>query len=146
MVMLGTLVLLLVIPTATFIAVALSSGLSMSDTLNALATRFSAKRVNIAMSTALGLFPWLLLLAFLGIRRLLKLPPSKSTTYAAVGSVPAILIALFVNLEYWPTFLPQQTYAGFPHGLEFVIGPGVFAPIGLLIAIIMAWLATRMRK
>ena len=54
-----------------------------------------------------------------------------------------LLVSLYVNLEYWPTFLPDRQYAGFPHGLEFIIGPGVFAPIGLVIALLVTWLTVR---
>ncbi len=138
-----TSILLIIIPPVVFFLVAVTSGLSISDTLAALVSRYQNKRMNLLLASAASFFPVLLLLFFLGVRRLLKKSAQKSALYAAIGVLPAILVALFVNLEYWPTFLPNQTYAGFPHGLEFVIGPGVFAPIGLAIAVFIVWLMTR---
>lgn len=57
--------------------------------------------------------------------------------------VVTLLVCLFVNLEFWPKFLPARQFLGFPHGLEFVIGPLFFAPIGVGVGCFAAWLIRR---
>ncbi|NNE09207.1 MAG: hypothetical protein HKN20_11655, partial [Gemmatimonadetes bacterium] len=47
------------------------------------------------------------------------------------------------NFDFWPAFLPSRVYPGFPHGLEFIIGPGVFAPIGMLLGVLTVWVSQR---
>jgi hypothetical protein len=63
--------------------------------------------------------------------------------YALCSSLPIVLVTVFVHLEYWPSWLPARQFLGFPHGLEFVIGPFVFAPVGVLLGYVTAWLIAR---
>jgi len=134
---------LLIIPPVVFAAVALHSGMSIGDALAALTEQYQASRLNLLVTSLVGLFPMLLLLVFLGVRRLLKKPPQANVMYAIAGVLPPVLVTVFIHFEFWPTFLPGRTYPGFPHGLEFIIGPAVFAPVGMLIALVFAWLFVR---
>jgi hypothetical protein len=65
--------------------------------------------------------------------------------YALGGAVPIMLVTAFVNYEFWPRYVPSRAFLGFPHGLEFVIGPLFFAPVGVLIWLIVVWILLRTR-
>ena len=142
-VVLATGVLVLIIPPLVFLIVGLHSGMAPGDAVSALGAQYAAKRVNMAVISALNLFPLLLLAGFLGLRRALGRDAGKASLYALTGAVPVLAVTAFVNFEYWPTFLPARTYAGFPHGLELILGPGAFAPAGLMLTLLVVWLATR---
>lgn len=137
--------LLLAVPSIVFTLVAFSAGMNPADTCTALWEQFTAERHNLAVVSLLGLFPLLLLAAFLGLRALFVKTTDGLAIYAFGGMLPIFAVALFVNLEFWPVFLPERRFAGFPHGLEFIIGPGVFAPVGMVAGIIVVWLSLRMR-
>jgi hypothetical protein len=51
-----------------------------------------------------------------------------------------------VNVEYWTAFLPNRTFLGLPHGLEFIIGRGVFAPIGMLAGLAVVAVVRRIQS
>jgi uncharacterized membrane-anchored protein len=59
------------------------------------------------------------------------------------GLVAILVVLVWINLQFWPLFLPERTYPGFPHGLGFIIGPVFFAPV--LMALVMGgvWLVLR---
>ncbi len=136
-VLLASALLLLAIPPLVFLSVALSSGMSLSETSGALVAQYTAARVNLAVCTALGLAPLLLLAGLLWIRRRRRPSASGPPLYAIGGALPIVGVAIFVNFEYWTAYLPNRTFLGFPHGLEFIIGPGVFAPIGMLAGVVV---------
>jgi hypothetical protein len=145
-ILLASALLLLAIPPLVFVLVALTSGMSPADTAGALAAQYAASSVNLTVSSGLGLVPLLLLTVVLWIRRRLRAPTEGPPLYAIGGALPILAVAIFVNLEYWTAFLPNRKFLGFPHGLEFVIGPGVFAPIGMLAGLAIVAVLRRIRS
>jgi hypothetical protein len=131
-ILLASALLLLAIPPFVFVLVGLTSGMSPADTAGALSAQYGAESVNLAVCSGLGLVPLLLLAGVLWIRRRLRPSAEGPLLYAIGGALPILAVAVFVNVEYWTAFLPDRTFLGFPHGLEFIIGPGIFAPIGML--------------
>lgn len=138
----GGLLLLLVSP-LVFVLVAMSSGMSASETAAAVVDQYRSDRVNLLVSGLLSFFPMLLLAVILGIARRFSMKPENTVIYALGGVLPIVLVSIFVNFEYWPAFLPERVYPGFPHGLEFVIGPLAFAPAGMLLGLVIAWASLR---
>jgi hypothetical protein len=136
--------LLLAIPPLVFVLVALISGMSPADTAGALVAQYAAARVNLAVCSGLGLVPLLLLAVVLWIRRRRRPSAEGPPLYAIGGALPILAVAVFVNVEYWTAFLPNRTFPGFPHGLEFIIGPGIFAPIGMLAGLAVVAVMRRM--
>lgn len=135
--MLASALLLLAIPPLVFLSVALTNGMSLTETSGALVAQYTASRVNLAVCTALGMAPLLLLAVLLWIHRRRRPSADGPPLYAIGAALPIVAVAVFVNLEYWTAYLPNRTFLGFPHGLEFIIGPGVFAPIGMLAGLIV---------
>ncbi|MEM8981445.1 MAG: hypothetical protein AAGC71_00370 [Pseudomonadota bacterium] len=138
--------LLTVLPPFIFSVVALTAGMTVGETLTSVAEQYSRPRVNLAVLTALGFVPLLLLGVWLAGRRLLIGTWQGAGAYAWSASVATLLIVVFMHSEYWPTYLPARVPAGFPHGLEFTIGPFVFGPIAVVISCIAVALYRRSRK
>ena len=126
-ILLASAALLLAIPPIVFVLAALNSGMSPTDTSGAIIAQYAAPRLNLAVCSGLGLVPLLLLAVALWIRRRLRPSADDPPIYAIGGALPILAVALFVNVEYWTAFLPNRVLLGFPHGLEFIIGPGIFA-------------------
>ena len=141
--MAGAALLLLLIPPGVFLASGLGAGMGMHGVFDALVDQYAAERTNLAVISVLGAAPLLLLLLALGIRRLVRKSWDDTAIYAVGGALPVLAVSLIVNLQYWPKYLPERTFLGFPHGLEFIIGPGVFAPIGMVIGVAVVWIARR---
>lgn len=131
--------LLLVIPTLVFVASGLIRGMNLSSVVSALTEQFLADKTNLFVVSLLGLLPLMLTALLLGVRKLIRKTWDGSVAYAWGGVLPAVAVAIFVNMEYWPKYLPARQFLGFPHGLEFVIGPFVFAPIGVLLGFLVVW-------
>ncbi len=138
-----TTVVLLFIPTLVFVVVALLKGLAFGDTLAALADQLTSDHINLVVISVLSAMPMLLVAISLWVRRFIRKTWEGTETYTLCGALPIIAVALFVNLEYWPTYLPEREFLGFPHGLEFIIGPGLFAPVAMLIGFCVAWIVRR---
>lgn len=132
-------VLLLIIPALVFIVSGLIRGMDASTVSSALGEQYTADKTNLFVVSLLGLLPLLLTALLLGVRKLVRKTWDGSAAYAWGGVVPAVAVALFVNMEYWPKYLPARQFLGFPHGLEFVMGPFVFAPIGVLLGFLFVW-------
>lgn len=133
----------LAIPPTVFLWAALSAGLGIGESVSALAAQYTAPRQNLLVCGAVGLFPLALLAVALWIIRRWA-PASKIRPVLALGGlVPLLAVLVWVNLDFWPHFLPSRTYPGFPHGLGFIIGPAFFAPPAMLIGMLLAWLASR---
>jgi hypothetical protein len=145
LVLLASAVSLLLIPSVIFVSAGVSEGMSLSQTFAALVEQFSADRNNLGTISALGLLPWALLALFLGIVRRVTRSSAGLTAYAVGGAIPIIVVIAFVNLEFWPAFLPARVFLGFPHGLEFVIGPLFFAPVGIGVGFLAVWISRRRR-
>ncbi len=131
------------IPPAVFLWAAYGAGLTTGETMSALAAQYVAPRQNLLVCGALGLFPLALLAGVLWLLRRLA-PSSKIRPALALGGlVPVLVVLVWVNVDFWPLFLPSRTYPGFPHGLGFIIGPGFFAPVAMAIGMLASWLVSR---
>lgn len=129
-------------PFAVFAATGLLSGMGVGGTIEALVEQTRADRQNPLVTGVLGLFPLLLLLAILWVCRRFDREGRWLGTagWAALGAI--LLILVWVNAEFWSSFLPERAFLGFPHGLELVIGPLFFAPIaatvvGVVVALVL---------
>ena len=136
-------VTLLLLPALLFLASALYRGMGIAGGFGALIDQYAADRTNLTVITLLGLVPLLLIMLLLGIRRVIRKTWQGSAVYAVGGVIPVVAVMAFVHLQYWPSYLPNRQFLGFPHGLEFVIGPLVFAPIGVVIGCVVARLTAR---
>lgn len=134
------------VPTVVFTICALASGLSVTETASALAEQLATRRQNLAICGGLGIFPSLLLLGGLWLHRRFG-GEERARRAMAWGGLAAILgVLAWVNFQFWPLFLPERTYPGFPHGLEFVIGPLFFAPVAALFGVAIGWAAQKGKR
>lgn len=131
------------IPPLVFLVAAFAAGLGMGESVEALVAQYGAARQNLLVCSALGLVPLAVLALALWLTR--RLAPQIRQTMAVTGLLPILAVVAWVHWDFWPLFLPERTYPGFPHGLGFVIGPVFFAPVGLAIGLLIGWLATRSR-
>ncbi len=135
--------LLLLIPPVVFFVHGVAGGMGAVGTLAALAEQYTMRRNNLAVVSLLGALPLTLLPLVLWLRKRLRSSRTDAAVYALGGALPILAVAVFVNHEYWSRFLPARQFLGFPHGLEFIIGPFVYAPIGILIGLSITWLLRR---
>jgi hypothetical protein len=132
----------LLLPSAVFLLTALANVMSA---LEALAEQLTAERYNLRNISLLNLLPCALLALLVGVRwRFAR--ATRRPLYAVCGAVPIVLVTGYLNIEFWSSYLPSRAFLGFPHGLEFVIGPLFFAPIGVAIAIVVVWGVLRARS
>lgn len=139
----GSLIFLLLLPPCVFGMHGILGGLSVSETLAALFDQYTADRANLVIVTLLGILPLLLLVLIFWIRRRFWKTRDSEHAYAVGGVLPIVAVALLSNHEYWSVFLPSREFPGFPHGLEFIIGAFIFAPIGVAVGIAVSWLLLR---
>ncbi len=126
-----------VIPPLVFIFVALLESMSFADTLFALSEQYISRRQNLLVCGLLGLFPLALMGCTLWAHRRFGGDQSFRPALLMGGFIPIILILLWANIEYWPDFLPSRVYPGFPHGLELMLAPIFFAPVGMLLGMLV---------
>jgi hypothetical protein len=131
------------IPPVVFFIVALGSGLDVGAAVEALVAQYREPRQNLFVVAIPGLFPLLLLAIGLWIARRIDAARGRRPALALFGLAPILAVLVWVNFQFWPLFLPERTYPGFPHGLEFVIGPGLFAPVGMVVGLVVGWWAVR---
>jgi hypothetical protein len=131
------------IPPVVFLVVALGSGLDVGAAVEALVAQYREPRQNLFVVAIPGLFPLLLLAIGLWIARRIDAARGRRPALALFGLAPILAVLVWVNFQFWPLFLPERTYPGFPHGLEFVIGPGLFAPVGMVVGLVVGWWAVR---
>ncbi len=131
------------IPPFIFLWAALAAGLGIGESLAAMVAQYTAERQNLLVCSAIGLFPLALLAVGLWIGK--RLAPEAQQAMALTGLLPILAVLVWVNRDFWPLFLPSRTYPGFPHGLGFVIGPLIFAPIGMLVGLLLGWWVARSR-
>lgn len=141
----ATALLTFCVPSAVFLLVALAEGMSLPEATGALAEQFVSESHNLRGISLLSLLPCLLLALLVGVRwRFAR--ADRRPLYAVSGAVPIVLVTAFVNYEFWSRYLPSRAFLGFPHGIELVIGPLFFAPIGVVIALLVAWGVLRVRS
>jgi hypothetical protein len=130
--LIATLVAPLLLPAVVYCLVALGAGLGVSATLKALVDQTGGEKNSLALISALGLAPAMLLLVL--VRALRWFDPRDAWRIASGwGGLTAILLVLaWANFEAWPHFLPGRNYPGWPHGLELVIAPLFFAPVAMV--------------
>ncbi|MCA9752021.1 MAG: hypothetical protein KC591_07505, partial [Gemmatimonadetes bacterium] len=83
------------------------------------------------------------ILLWIAVRVVRRNPAISPSAAAWGGLVPIVVVLAWASFQFWPKFLPSRVYPGFPHGLEFVIAPLVFAPIGMVLGLAVATVATR---
>ncbi len=133
-------------PPLIFLLVALSSGLGPGAAAEALWLQVLSGKLNLLVCGLLGLVPVCLVAVVLWIAKKRGAEDSLRMALVCGGLIPILSVLIWANLEYWPRFLPSRTYPGFPNGLELVIGPGMFAPIGAAAGMFIAWVITRVIK
>jgi len=136
----------LTLPSMVFLFVALTSGLDPQTAVEALWLQAFARKMNLVVCGALGLVPIILLAVGHWIAKRRRVEESVRIVLVCGGLIPVLAVLVWANLEYWPRFLPSRTYPGFPHGLELIIGPGMFAPIGAAAGMVIAWVITKIVK
>lgn len=112
---------ILLIPTLAFVVIGLQKGMGFSGTGAALIEQYDADRANLLMASVLGLAPILLLCLLLALRRLLLKTWAGARIYVIGAAVPVVLVTVFVQMSYWPKYLPARQFMGFPHSLENVM-------------------------
>lgn len=134
---------ILLVPPLVFFVVALSSDMSWSESISALTEQYHSRKQNLLVVGLVACLPLLLLPLVLWLhgRAGGKRPMRRILAWS--GYLPVWLVTAWVNFEYWTDFLPARTFLGFPHGLEFVIGPLFFAPVGMAACMLVAWLVAR---
>jgi hypothetical protein len=134
---------ILAVPPLVFLLVALVKDMSVSESVAALIEQYSSSKQNLLVVGLVACLPLLLLGIVLWLHGRAGGLPAMRRILTWSGYLPIWLVAVWVNTEYWSDYLPARTFLGFPHGLEFVIGPLFFAPAGLAMCMLVAWLATR---
>jgi len=132
-----TLLCVLLIPVVVLGICLLAAGYSPVETLQGLLAQLQAERRNLLVVGLPALLPFALLALVLLIYRRWR-GPSGCWQVALAGSVAIVTMLVWANASFWPLFLPGRSYPGWPHGLEMVIVPLFFAPVGMLIAVAIA--------
>jgi hypothetical protein len=130
------------IPASVFFICALLADLSLADSLRETIAQYAEKRQHLWGCGVLGVIP-VALLTFIGWLIGKRLNPQRTRFIAQMGLLGIALVLVWINFQFWPGYLPERAFRGFPHGLEFVIGPIYFAPAAMLACMLIAWLATR---
>ena len=133
----------LLTPSVMFFAVGLANGMGLGGTLEATVAQFGTKRLNLGVTSLLGLIPCLVLALAAWLHRRFGGDQALRQAMILGGGVVLLLVLVWANLEYWPDYLPHRQAPSWPHGMELVIGPMFFAPVGVLGGMVVAWIAGR---
>lgn len=126
-----------------FVGVGLATGMGPGGVWTALAELSTGRRHNPFLAATVGLVPVLLLLAALALGPRWW-PTAGWGPAAAWSGLAAILLVLaWAHVQFWPLFLPDRVYPGFPHGLELVIAPLLFAPPAAAVGVAMGLMLGR---
>lgn len=119
----------LLVPPGVFLLVALLSGMGVGGGGAAMIEQYGTDRLNLGVLGLTGVIPFALLVVVLAIVKRFAGP--MHIRGIATGSTAIIaLLLVWAHWTFWPDFLPERVYPGWPHGIEFVIVPLFFAPIG----------------
>lgn len=114
-----------------FVSAGVLSGMGY-DVVTALVEQSSQRRLNPLIAGGLGLAPVLLLLLLLAVGPRLLPNADWGPTVAWAGLIPVAALELWAHWEVWTAYLPSRGVLTFPHGLELVIVPIFFAPVGMV--------------
>ena len=126
-----------------FVMVALGSDMGVGATMDALFEQYAADRVNLLVISLTSLAPMVLLVLIVWIGRRFGKFKTSAGAVALGGSIAILLVTVFVNMEYWPKFLPARAFLGWPHGIEFLLGPAIAAPVAMLFGMLIGGLLVR---
>lgn len=130
-------------PPLVFTAVGLAEGMGLGGTLSAVVAQYGTRRLNLLMVAVLSLLPLALLALLVHLVGRFTSVAASRRALATGGALAIVAVMLWVNAQFWPLFLPERSAPGFPHGLEFVIGPLYFAPVGMVVGMVVAGLLAR---
>lgn len=134
---------LLLIPPVVFGVVGLAKGMGLVGTAGAVVAQYGVRRLNLFTTAILSFLPLVVLAIVVWIIGRFTSMKASRRSLAMGGGVAILLVMIWVNFEFWPTFLPDRVAPGFPHGLEFVIGPIYFAPVAMLVGVGLAAFVNR---
>lgn len=140
---LSMLLTILLIPPVIFILVGIFSDMSVGSVLSALLEQYTQSKRNLLLIGLFACLPLLLISLVLWLHKRFGGAAALRPILTRSGFLGIFLITVWVNFEFWPDYLPERVYPGFPHGLEFVIGPLFFAPIAMAACMLVAWLVAR---
>ncbi len=130
------------VPPVVFTLCALAEGMGLGGSFGALVAQYQADRLNLFMLAILGVIPFAsLTIALVAFARFGAPEPVPAM---AVGGWAAIsLLLVWAHASYWPSFLPEGVAPMWPHGIEFVIVPLFFAPVGAIVGMVAGGLVHR---
>lgn len=130
------------VPPFVFVVCALLAGMGVDGALDATVAQYRVDRLNLLMLGVLGVIPFALLTAaLLAFRRFGAKEPVAAM--AVGGWTIVTLLLLWAHGSYWPSFLPDRVAPMWPHGIEFVIVPLFFAPVGAAVGMVVGGLVHR---
>jgi len=137
-------VAVLAVPPVVFFITGLVSGMSLGDLSEALIVQYGDERPNLLVTGVIGLLPLGVMGLVIWLHRRLRGQYGNYLFWG--GLIPLVVVVAWSNHEFWRVFLPERSAPGFPHGLELIIGPVVFAPVAMVAGMLIAWLIGRSRS
>ena len=134
----------LLLPGLVLTLCVLGNGFGVAETAQHLLAQVQTERRNPLVVGLPAVVPFALLALVLAIYRRWR-GTAGSKMVAAFGILVIVVLLIWANASFWPLFLPGRSYPGWPHGLEMVIVPIFFAPVGMLVAVAIAMIFQRWR-
>jgi hypothetical protein len=134
------------VPPAVFLLAGLLSEMSPASVFSAMVAQYGDARPNLLVTGIIGLIPLAALGIVLWVHRVRGGSPRTRKYLLLGGLVPVLAVLVWSNYEFWSVFLPGRRAPGFPHGLELFIGPVIFAPVAMVVGMLVSWLAGRSRS
>jgi len=128
-----------------FLVAGLAAGMGV-EVVPVLFEQAGQRRLNPLLAGIVGLVPVLLLLLILAVGPRLTPRAGWGPTVAWTGLIPIILLELWAHWEVWTLYLPSRATLSFPHGLELVIVPLFFAPVGVVVGVGLGLWLERSKK
>lgn len=144
-VVLGSIAAVLLVPPVVYFLTGLTNAMTFIETFTALIAQYSG-RPNLLVTGLIGLIPLGAIGLVLWIHRRTGGKALTRRYLFRASMLALIAVLVWSNHEFWRVFLPQRIYPGFPHGLELFIGPVFFAPVAILLAMLIAWVLQRSRS
>ncbi|MEM7193611.1 MAG: hypothetical protein AAF402_01585 [Pseudomonadota bacterium] len=133
----------LIAPGASMIFSGFLEGMDVTSLTKAVADQYVVKKGNLLITSALGLLPLLLLTLVMWVvgKFVRSVHYRRSMFFGGVTAI--VLIIVWANTTHWRSYLPDKQFLSWPHGIELVIGPLIFAPIAMLLGVLAGWLTSR---